>query len=177
MEKAEFTKIFGILKNAYPYYFKDMTSEERIEFSEVWYGFFKRDDLRMLVNAIQALVVKSNFMPSIHAIKAEMALCTDPDLQASAMSEWDKVIKAIRYFGIYRENEAMNSFGDTTADVVRCIGWQRICMSSDDDIEWRRKDFCEMYEDKRDSRQSAVMLGGGREDDGQMQALVRKVGG
>ncbi|MCL1789895.1 MAG: replicative helicase loader/inhibitor [Peptococcaceae bacterium] len=159
MTKEEFSKGVTLLRYAYPYYFKDMDKTEKREFLEAWYPFFGTEKPERLLSAIQSLIVKSKFMPSIHDLKAEIAYLSNPFLQANPEAEWASVIAAIRDYGYYREPEAMQSLGRPTREVVRTLGWHRICMTTNDCVTGLKKEFCYMLKSKKDEYQRLGITG------------------
>ena len=84
-------------------------------------------------------------MPSIAEIKSELSEITMPMLQLDAGEEWEKVVKAIRHFGIYRANEAVATLHPVTAKVVKRLGgFGKMCISTSGD--WDRQNFLKMFD-------------------------------
>lgn len=114
---------------------------------EVWYDFFKNEDYEVFRKAIKRIISKSQYLPSISEIKKEMSLISVPTLQLNADEEWEKVLNAVRRYGSYRQEEAMNSLNEYTRDITRQVGYNRICMS--EAIQWERKEFIELFESNK----------------------------
>lgn len=137
MTQKEFTSHMTFMGMAYN---KEFTPEQM----GVWYTFFADVDGKSFISAIKRLIVKSRFMPSIADIKDELVTVQtgtvlDPD------AEWQRVLKAVRIYGSYREDEAMASLPEITAQAVRRIGgFRTLCMSEDN--SWTRKSFTEMFQ-------------------------------
>lgn len=53
-------------------------------------------------------------------------------------------MKAIRHFGSYREEEALESMSDLTRNVVRRLGFRNLCMSGN--VTADRANFRAIYE-------------------------------
>lgn len=71
MEQSNFSKIVNILRIAYPYYFKDMEKESTIMFNQLYYSKLKRYDYVVVSSAINKIIEKSEFMPTIAEILTE----------------------------------------------------------------------------------------------------------
>lgn len=71
MEQSNFSKIVNMLRIAYPYYFKDMEKESTIMFNQLYYSKLKRYDYVVVSSAINKIIEKSEFMPTIAEILTE----------------------------------------------------------------------------------------------------------
>lgn len=150
MTKEEFLKGITFLTIAYN---KEFTEEQ----VSVWYEFFKDEDFEAFRKAVKRIIPQKQFMPSIAELKQEIATISNPILQMNVDEEWDKVIKAIRKYGYYRIQEALDSLNEHTRQIVRTIGWQRLCQS--ENIEWERRTFKELFNNKQDAYEDALVLG------------------
>ena len=139
MTREEFLAGLKVLTMAYS---KDMTQEQ----TAMWYSFFSFDDFQTFRTAVKKLCVTSRFFPSIADIKATMA---ETDLRRIPADEaWNDVQCAIRKYGYYRPDEAMESLTPETQAAVRSLGgFQRICVQ--DNNEWLRKDFTKIYDEMK----------------------------
>ena len=149
MNKEQFVKGITYLAIAYN---KEMTQEQ----IGVWYDFFKNDDFEAFRSAVKRIIPKKQFMPSISELKQEIALISNPLLQMDVDEEWGKVIDVIRRFGYYRSQEALDSLNEHTRHIVKTIGWYRLCTS--ENIEWERKTFKELFNNKQDNYEEALLL-------------------
>lgn len=149
MTKEQFTKGITFLAIAYN---KELTEEQ----VGVWYEFFKNEDYEAFRKAVKRIIPLKQFMPSIAELKQEIATISNPVLQLNADEEWDSVIKAIRRYGSYRQNEAMQSLKPYTANIVRQVGYTRICMS--ENIQWERKEFIELFNTNKERDTDTLML-------------------
>lgn len=71
MEQSNFSKIVNVLRIAYPYYFKDMEKESTIMFNQLYYSKLKKYDYVVVSSAINKIIEKSEFMPTIAEILTE----------------------------------------------------------------------------------------------------------
>lgn len=149
MNKEQFTKGITYLAIAYN---KELTQEQ----IGVWYDFFKDEDFETFRQAVKRIIPQKQFMPSIAELKSEIATLKNPILQLNADEEWNEVLKAVRRWGSYREEEALNSLKPYTKHIARMVGYTRICMSKD--IQWERKEFIELFNNSQDRDEMALML-------------------
>lgn len=151
MDKNQFLKGITYLAIAYN---KELTDEQ----VSVWYDFFKEEDYESFRQGVKRIIPKKQFMPSIAELKQEIALVKNPTLNLKPDEEWEKVRFAIRRYGMYRGDEAMNSFNPTTARVIRMLGgWETICQSTDGD--WLRRNFIESFSTKLENYEEVSLLG------------------
>lgn len=111
---------------------------------EIWYNDFKNTPKEEFNQAIQNIRYTSKFFPSVADIKEQIAKCKTKDI-SSAEEEWQNVLNAVRYYGSYREQEALQSLSPYTSKIVSYVGYQRICTSTSDEQVWNKKEFIEEY--------------------------------
>ena len=137
MKREEFVKCMGFLSSAYK---QDFNKDEL----NVWYEFFKDDNLENLKQVIKNIILKNKYLPSIAELKEELNYINNPQLKLSADNEWLKVKNAIKNYGIYKYDEAIKEMTPLTRKVIKQLGgWQTICQSTDGD--WLRKNFISIY--------------------------------
>lgn len=149
MTKEQFLKGITFLTIAYN---KEFTEEQ----VSVWYEFFKDEDYEAFRKAVKRIIPLKQFMPSIAELKQEIATISNPVLQLNVDEEWDNVLKAIRRYGSYRQDEAMKSLKPYTANIVRQVGYMRICQS--ENIQWERKEFMELFNMNKERDTDTLML-------------------
>lgn len=71
MKQSELVKIIMVLKVAYPYHFKDMTKEDVYAMTSIYKQQFKDYAPVVLMKAVDVLVRKSPYMPSIAELHSE----------------------------------------------------------------------------------------------------------
>ena len=151
MDKEKFVKGITFLGVAYN---KEFTKEEL----EVWYSMLKDYSVEEFSNAIQELVKTEERLPSIATITKQIAKNRTAYLP-EAEEEWQEVKKAISKYGYYREQEALNILKHYTAKIVRYIGFQRICMATQEEQIWNKKEFIGEYETLKDKIVEGLQIG------------------
>ena len=140
MNKEQFVKGLKYLGVAYN---KEFTEEQ----ATVWFDFFKDTDYEVFRQAVKRIIPKSKYLPSIAELKEEIAVLNNPMLQLDVDEEWNSVIQAIRRYGYYNSIEAFESMKPETREIVKTIGWYRLCMS--ENIEFERRTFKELFNNKQ----------------------------
>ena len=149
MTKEQFIKGLKYLCIAYN---KEFTEEQ----ATVWYDFFRDTNFDDFRQAVKRIIPQKEFMPSIAELKKEIAIYKNPVLQLNADDEWSKAITTIRKYGRYRSQEAMQELSEHSRKIIREIGFERICNSSN--IEWERKLFVELFNNNKSDYKEALVL-------------------
>lgn len=149
MEKQDFLKGMTILGLAYNKEF----SEEQVG---VWYSMLKDYTTEELSNAIQELIKTEERIPSIATITKKIAEQKTKTLP-QAEDEWNKVLNVVHKYGSWNQQKAMDSLKPYTAYIVSHVGYQNICMSTDN--TWNKKEFIAEYEQMKDKEVENLQLG------------------
>lgn len=166
MERQEFMRIIAVLKSNYTNF--GVVTDEQYEF---WYRTFKDEKYQVVMAAVQKLISTSISTPTIAHIKREMVDILNPKLP-DASDAWGEVTRAIRYYGIYRETEALESLSDGVRGIVKAMGYKSLCMSENQMAD--RAHFMKMYEQGTVRTQKELMLSDGLK--GQIAALAESFG-
>ena len=151
MNKIDFLNIMKILGTAYN---KDFTEEQ----VEVWYSMLNEYTVEQLTNAIKELIKTEEYLPTIaHITKAiaKQQTTSFPD----AEQEWQDVIKAVRVYGSYREQDALDSLKPYTKKIVGYIGYYNICTATKDEQVWNKKNFIDEYNALKDKVVENLQIG------------------
>ena len=105
MEQSNFSKIVNVLRIAYPYYFKDMEKESTIMFNQLYYSKLKKYDYVVVSSAINTIIEKSEFMPTI----------------AEILTEYDKETR--RLYKIKIDKMYANGFFKTDQEYGKALQW------------------------------------------------------
>lgn len=110
---------------------------------KVWYRALGDLDYNDVSNAVAEHMCTSQFPPSIAEIRKCCAKCKSeiPDWSEA----WERVQKAIRYYGAYRDDEAMESLDEVTRAAVRRMGYKSLCYAEQKNAETDRAQFREIY--------------------------------
>lgn len=109
----------------------------------VWYKILGDISYKVLELAIQKYIMTKVFPPTpahLRELAAEIEIGMTPDWGEG----WEQVLMAIRKFGSYRENEALESMDSLTRQCVERLGFKNICMS--ENISADRANFRMIYE-------------------------------
>lgn len=97
--------------------------------------------------AVNSLIHKSRFVPTIAEIRAECAMVSDVVNQrekaASAAEAWQKTIQAIQMYGHDRGRDHLD---EVTRKVANRFGWRDLCYGDIKDEPIRRAQFMRIYD-------------------------------
>jgi hypothetical protein len=152
MKKSEMAQLLTVIAAAYPKFPAINTV-----MVDIWYEMFKDIDYQVAQVAVKKIILESTFPPSIAELRQTIAEITTPkELKLDAAQAWGEVTRAIKNYGMYREDEAIASMSPRTARVVQMIGWQNICTTEEIDV--LRGQFRMMYEttEKREKQDALI---------------------
>lgn len=112
---------------------------------ELWYRQLSDIDYQVASAALNKWVATNRWSPTIADIR-EMSSGIVSGEEGDWGSGWQEATKAIRYYGYMREEEAIASMSDITREVVKDLGYQKLCMSESEDAD--RANFRMLYERK-----------------------------
>ena len=148
-----------------------MYGDEFIETEEamdVWFALLHDLDYQILSKALQKHMLTNKFKPTVAELREIYAGLICPVI--SDWSEgWEQVSKAIGHYGMYRTEEAMESFDEVTREAVKRLGFQNICLS--ENIVADRARFAEIYQAIQQRKRIAVNIGSALLD---LQEFVNK---
>lgn len=87
-----------------------------------------------MVSARKVIATLDNPFLPMPAIFRTMALQVTGSSIPAAPDAWIEVLKAVRYFGSYRETEALESLSPLTRKAVSAIGYKDLCLSENIDV-------------------------------------------
>ena len=123
----------------------------------LWYELLGDVDFGVAQVALKKLMLESNFPPSLAEMRRAIAEVTTPEAERLEAGEaWAQVRQAIRWFGYYRELEALESLSPVIAEAVKAIGWQEICATEEAEIV--RAQFMRVYESIRKRHMEKALL-------------------
>lgn len=140
-------------------------TEEAID---VWFALLHDLDYQILSRALQKHMLTNKFKPTVAELREIYADLICPTI--SDWSEgWEKVSRAIGRYGMYRTEEAMESFDEVTREAVKRLGFQNICLS--ENIVADRARFAEIYQAIQQRKRIVVNIGSALLD---LQEFVNK---
>lgn len=153
MTRKEFAKFCMALKTFY--------SRENLlpnnEAIELWYGQLQDIPFELAEAVLNKWVATNKWSPSIAEIR-EMAaeIKEGPNINREWGDGWQQVISAVRRYGRYNVESAMNSFDEITRKCVENIGFLNICQSENISVE--RANFRMLYERHMERKKQDAQL-------------------
>ena len=150
MNKKEFAIFASALRTYYP---KEniLPNEQALE---LWYKQLQDIPYKVAEVTLYKWVATNKWSPSIADIREQATEVT----QGAAKDwgeAWEEVLRAIRLYGSYEEQKALDSLDETTRRVVKRLGFRNLCFS--ENIQNDRANFRMIYEqqlqrDKQDAQ-------------------------
>lgn len=126
----------GVLKAAYPGFYKDMRRSEAEGIVELWSSMFDQEPAQLVAAAVKAHIASDvkGFPPHIGAIKdAIVKLTKPPELELSEMEAWGLVRRAVRN-GIYGAQKEFDALPPVVQQVVGSPGQLKEWALMDEDV-------------------------------------------
>lgn len=119
MTREETLAIMGVLKAAYPTFYRDMRREEAEQIVRLWTEMFADEPAQLVAAAVKAHIATDakGFPPHIGAIKTSLCKLKAPE-ELTELEAWECVRRALRN-GIYGYVE---EFAKLPAVVQRLVG-------------------------------------------------------
>lgn len=127
MTKQEFAQFVMALKTYYP----RETLLPNNQAVELWYRQLSDIPYNIAEVALNQWVATNKWSPSIADIR-ETANGIQNDEALDWGEGWAQVQRAIRYYGSYNQQKALESMDDITRQTVQQMGWVNICMSENE---------------------------------------------
>jgi hypothetical protein len=148
-------KQFAIYASALRTYFPKENILPNDQAMALWFKQLQDIPYDVAEIALNKWVAVNKWSPSISEIRQ-----TAIELMSGESKDWgdawEEVLKAINYYGSYREEDALNSLDDTTRKVVKRLGFRNICMS--ENIEADRANFRMIYTNQMERDKQAAQL-------------------
>lgn len=116
MTVDETKMILGILKTAYPNFYKEMSKQEMLNVVDLWADMFKNDNSKLVTVAVKELINSFQYPPTIADIKNKIYNLTNEEKTPSEL--WDRLQKAISR-GIYHSEEEFEKLPDEVKEFIR----------------------------------------------------------
>ena len=97
MTRDEIVAVMGVLKTAYPSFYRDMKRQDALDALALWTEMFEDDDPKTVASAVKSLITtrKEGFPPTIGEVKAKIAELTQPK-EMTELEAWSLVERACR---------------------------------------------------------------------------------
>lgn len=130
MTRQEFAQIAAGIRNLWPWsgFLPDASA------MGAWYELISDLDYMATQAAIRKLAMTTTNPPALATIR-EAALEVMEGDGPDWGSGWQEVNRAISRYGMYREEEALNSMSEITRDTVKRLGFQNLCISENPEAD------------------------------------------
>lgn len=150
----ELSKFLILVKGLKAVYTSDkfLPDEDSIK---IWYALLKDVSYEVLNLAIQKYIMTGVYPPTVADLR-RLATEVTQGQQADWGKGWEQVLLAIRKYGMYQINEALDSMDDITRQCVERLGFKEICMS--ENLANDRANFRMIYEQLAERKKKDAQL-------------------
>lgn len=148
-------KEFALLAAAIRTYYPKESILPNQQAMELWYRELQDIPYPVAEAGLRQWVATNKWSPAIADIR-EMVSTVQNGIIPDWGEGWEQVLKAIRLFGSYRIEEAMDSFDPITRRCVERLGFRNICMS--ENINQDRANFRLIYQTLAERKTKDSML-------------------
>ena len=151
MNAQEFSTIAMAIRSAWPN--ANLMLDDKAK--DVWYTMLADLDYNACLVAIKEHMSTCRFAPSIAELRERCSNVTSVPVQSWG-DAWEDVISAIRFCGMYREEEALQRMDAITRKCVKRLGFQNLCTS--ENITADRANFRMIYEQEQKAQKELRQL-------------------
>ena len=142
MNMAETLKLLTIIGSAYRNFEVPQTEEDMK--LHTWHKMLKDLGFNLAQASVQKHIAENKYPPSISEIREQAVEVENyEEGRLTAGEAWGKVIQAVRDYGYYREQEALDSLPEKAAKTAEALGWQSICDAKEEGVA--RGQFLKIY--------------------------------
>ena len=145
MTAQEFATISAAIRAAWPS--ANIMPDKQSK--EVWWTMLSDLDYRSCLMALKEHMSTCKFPPSIAELREKCAGMSQAPIRDWGEA-WEDVKRAIRFKGMYREQEALEQLDEITQKCVRRLGFQSLCTSENETAD--RANFRMIYEQEQRSQ-------------------------
>lgn len=152
MTKKEFAIIASAIRTYYP---KENILPNK-QAVEIWHKQLEDIPYDLASNILSKWVANNKWSPTIADIREQAAKAIYGDVKSWGEA-WEEVIYAVRHYGSYQVQEALDSFDNLTRDIISQLGgFLKICQS--ERIEVERANFRDLYEKQIEKEKERMTL-------------------
>ena len=151
MTVQEFATISAAIRAAWPQ--ANIMPDDQSK--DVWYTMLSDLDYRSCMAALKEHMSVSRFAPTIAELRERCSNITSAPLPDWS-DAWENIMSAIRFYGMYREEEALQRMDAITRKCVKRLGFRNLCTSKD--ITADRANFRMIYEQERKNQKELRQL-------------------
>lgn len=136
-------KEFAIFASALRTYYPKENILPNAQAMELWFKQLSDIPYNVAEVTLNKWVATNKWSPSIADIREQATGITQGEAKEWG-DAWREVVRAIEYYGSWREKEALESLDETTRKVVKQLGFRNLCFS--ENLQNDRANFRMSYE-------------------------------
>lgn len=158
MTLAETFKLMAMIDFLYPKFKVNYAVEEHKECVKLWHEMLYDLDFQVLKQALKSHQLESHYPPQISDLR-KLALKNQlPESNISGTEAWGMVLEAVRKYGYYQEDAALESLPPLVRMVTKAMGFQAICKTDEVTLGVERGQFLKMYESQKQKEISWALM-------------------
>lgn len=151
INKKEFAIFASALRTYYPK--ENLLPNEQA--MQLWFNQLNDIPYNVAEVTLNKWVATNKWSPSIADIREQATGLTQGEAKEWG-DAWQDVLRAIRLYGSYEEQKALDSLDETTRKVVRRLGFRNLCFS--EEIQVDRANFRMIYEREQERAKQSAQL-------------------
>lgn len=129
MTLEQATKLVMTAAAAFPY----VQEKDLYPTARLWAELLSDIDYETALKALKIVLSRSKHFPSVAEIR-EAAVELGTGDMPTPMEAWDQVTSAIRRYGYYEQERALESLHPIVRRAAEIVGWRELCYSEEIDI-------------------------------------------
>lgn len=147
MSKQEIIELFNLIKSEYRNFMDEETDTE-VKLN-LWHLSLKNIQKELAVTAFHQHCISNEgqFAPSLHHITKQINkfVCVNKNI-LTADKSWEIILDAVRDYGYYNAESAIESFEPEIRKALKPIGFRNICHCDISKLNFLKKSFIENFE-------------------------------
>lgn len=138
-------QILAMFSAVYRRSFEGMTDGDVEFMAKIWQRKLAPFSYEEVLKATDNLISSSKFMPSLSEVLDELAENRCPQIAISAGQSWLHIRNAVRDYGELGRDKAKRTLTEIENEVVKEIGWTRLCEADAMEMRGLEKIYTEAY--------------------------------
>ncbi|RDU25041.1 replicative helicase loader/inhibitor [Anaerosacchariphilus polymeriproducens] len=151
MDYVQFATISSAIKASYPS--ANLMPDDQSK--SVWYTMLADLDYDTCLNALKIHISTNKYPPTIADLREKCSLVSEGEIDDWGKG-WKQLEDAIRFKGMYREDEAYEEMDEITQQVVKRLGYKNLCVS--ENVTADRANFRMIYEQIQERKKKMDVL-------------------
>ena len=150
MTKSEVMKLLGWVTANFPH----MQERDLRPTAELWHRMLGDIPYQAAEAGIMRIMATARYFPTVAEVRDAAMSFMVPSLPSPGEA-WGEVLRAVRRWGFYRPEEAIETLRPTVRKAVEYVGWEEVCSEPEGVI---RAHFMRVYEQVAKREQEYALM-------------------